>query len=255
MAKETDFPPFFLFLASAILTYAAWWMPSFPMMGFVAFAPLFALTDRVNETSSVWEKMEWVLLSLTVSFFSAHHFDTSYLVSSMFSAILFTLPFVAHVWVRQTLGPRAGKITILLFWLALEYLLLKVRPAESVFLANMLQLKGSWMHWSGHTGYLAGSLWILVANLFVYEVFLSRIPFRWPWIVTAALIVLGPLAYSFYLTETEISRQMMIKLYEGNPYSNTPAAYLAQGEWIVRTATWISALVLLFTLVKSKVNR
>lgn len=255
MAKETKIHPFFLFLSTALLASAAWWMASFPLLGFVAFAPIFALTDRIAETSSVWEKMEWVLLALTLSFFASHHFDTSLIAISMLEGILFTLPFVGHVWIRQTLGPKAGKITILLFWLSLEYLLLKTRPAESTYLADMLKLKNNWTQWSVNTGYLGSSLWLLLTNLFVYQATLSKTPFHWSWITAAVLALAAPLGYSFYLTDQGISREMMINLYSQNNSNGTAAAYLAQGEWIVRTAAWISTLVLLFTLVKNKIHR
>ena len=255
MAKETEIHPSLLFLGTALLASAAWWMASFPLLGFVAFAPLFALTDRAVETSSVWEKMEWVLLALTLSLYASHHFDSSFLVTAMLEGIAFTLPFVAHVWVRQTLGPYAGKITILLFWLSLEYLLLKIKPAGGTYLADMLQLMNNWNHWNHNTGYLGASFWLLLTNLFVYEAALSKTPFRWPWIVAAVLALTGPLAYSFYLTDEGISRERMINLYSQSNSTETAGAYLAQGEWIVRTAAWISTLVLLFTLVKNKISQ
>lgn len=251
MAKKNSLPSYALFIASSLLLSGGWLMASFPIFIFLALAPLFALTDRATDTSSVWEKMEWVLLALIIAFAAAHAFEAAFLVSSMLYAILFTMAFIGHVWVRQTLGSRAGKITILLFWLAIEYLLLKVRPSESTFLADSVRLQPDWVKWNIHTGYLGSTLWILVTNLMVYETFLSEKPFQWYWISLAVLFMLGPMAYSFTLENTPVSRAMMLGLYDGTT-GIEDVAYLAQGEFIVRTAAWLSTLILLFTFVKSQ---
>jgi len=226
-------------------------MASFPIFIFLAIAPLFALTDRATDTSSIWEKMEWVLLALIISFTAAHAFDSSFLVSSMFYAIGFTLAFTAHVWVRQTLGNRAGKITVIIFWLAMEYVVLKLRPGPSTFLADSLRLQPDWLRWNIHTGYLGATLWILITNLMVYEAILSEKPFQWYWIVSTLIFLLGPLSYSYSLDNAPIERSAMASLYEGNS-GMKDVTYLARGEFVVRTAAWLSTLIILFTFVKSQ---
>jgi apolipoprotein N-acyltransferase len=251
MAKKTSLPSYALFIASALLLSGGWLMASFPIFIFLAFAPLFSLTDRATDTTSVWEKMEWVLLALMVGFAAAHSFDGTYIVSSMLYAILFTIAFIGHVWVRQTLGSRAGKITIIFFWLAIEYVLLKIRPSESTFLADSIRLQTDWVRWNVHTGYLGSTLWILMTNLMVYETFLSEKPFQWYWITLAVLFLLGPMAFSYTLDNAPIDKAMMLSLYEGNP-GMQDVTYLARGEFMVRTSAWLSTLILLFTFVKSQ---
>jgi apolipoprotein N-acyltransferase len=253
MARKSDLPPVALFLTSGLLLTGGWLMASFPIFIFLGLAPLFALTDRATDTSSAWEKMEWVLLALIIAFLSAHIFDFSFIVSSMAYAILFTICFIGHVWVRQTLGSRAGKITIILFWLTLEYLLLKFRPTESTFLADSLRLQSSWLRWNIHTGYLGASLWILVTNLLVYYTVLSENPFQWHWIILTVMFLAGPMAFSFYLENVPVDRSTMVNLYLEKP--GTDEIYLARGEFVVRTAAWLSTLILLFTFVKSQTTR
>ncbi len=254
MAKESSYSSVLLFIVSALLLTGGSLMASFPIFIFFGLAPLFALTDRANDTSTVFEKMEWVLLALTVYFLSIHLFDFSYIVSSMTYSILFTLPFIGQVWVRQTLGPRGGKITIILFWLALEYALLKIRPAESNFLADTIQLHPNWMRWNIHTGYLGASFWILITNLMVYQIFFSKSPFRWYWIVLAAIFLLGPAAYSYFLDSGSITRKDLVNLY-ADKLIVKDVTYLARGEFVVRTAAWVSTLILLFTFVKSQTTK
>ncbi len=253
MAKKNNYPPAILFIAASLLLTGGWLMASFPVFIFFAFAPLLALTDR-TDTSTVWEKMEWVLLALTISFLSAHAFDFSFIVSSMLYAILFTLPFVGHVWVRQNLGKGAGKITIVLFWLAIEYTLVNVRSAESIFLADSLRLQPDWTRWNIHTGYLGASLWILMTNLMVYLTFLSENPFRWYWIILTVTFLAGPLTYSYFLNFASVDHDSMVNLYTDRSMIKD-VTYLARGELVVRTAAWFSTLILLFSFIKSQTTR
>ncbi|HRI79705.1 MAG TPA: hypothetical protein PLR06_09245 [Cyclobacteriaceae bacterium] len=254
MAKETNLPPWALFIGGSLFIAGGWLMASFPAFILIGLAPLFALTDRATSIASVWEKMEWVLLSLVVFFLSSHSFDFNFIVSSLAYAILFTLPFAGYVWVRQTLGSRAGKISIVLFWLALEYLLLKLFPASSTYLADALRLEPSWVRWNIHTGYLGSSLWILITNYMIYQAFLSIQPFRWHWILLAVIFIASPVVYSYSLDISCLTREDMLNLYSGNSMTNN-VMYLARGEFVVRTAAWISTLILLFTLVKSQTTQ
>ncbi len=254
MAKETKYPAVTLFISSSLLLAGGWLMGPFPVFIFFGLAPLFALADRAESTSSAWEKMEWVLLALTVSFLASHSFDLSYLVSSIALAILFTLPFLGQVWVRHTLGPRVGKVTIVFFWLAIEYILLKVMPDSSVFLADVLQQEPLWVRWNIHTGYLGTSCWILMTNLLVYQTLLSRNPFQWHWIIVTVVFLGAPFLYSNTLENSAISRSEMLNLYSPTG-SSEDVTYLARGEFVVRTAAWLSTLILLFTFVKNQTIR
>lgn len=254
MVKDNSYPAIVLFATAVALLSAGWLMGSFPIFVFFGLAPLLALTDRVNDTSAVWEKMEWVLLALTVMFLAVRQFDFSYTVSSMVYAIVFTLPFIGNVWLRQVLGEKAGKITLLLFWLTLEYALIKLKIDGVVFLADAIWLQSSWTHWNIHTGYLGASLWVLVTNLLVYQSLLSAKPFQWHWMVLTVISLAGPIVYSYFNEASSVHREDMMNLYSGKT-EGLPALYLARGEFVVRTAAWISTLVLLFTLVKSQIKK
>ncbi len=254
MAKEASYHPALLVLAGGLLTSGAWLMGPFPLLIFIGLAPIIALTDRAQNTATVWETMEWPLIGLSIFFLAARHFDFSYIVSSLALAIAFTLTLVAHVWVRHTLGPRAGKLTILLFWLALEYVLLKTFPDHAIFLGDTLKLVPHWMRWNTHTGFLGGSLWILLTNLAVYQAVMSKEPFQWPWIASAVICLTAPFAYSYGLKTSPLTHDDMMNFYTTSG-AVTDLTYLARGEFVVRTAAWVSTLVLLFTFVKHQTSK
>jgi apolipoprotein N-acyltransferase len=253
MATEHSLPNWILFVSSIILLVAGWLMHSFPIMIFFAFAPLFALADRAGD-SEAWEKKEWILLALTFSFLAAREFDLTFIVSSIAYAIVFTLPFLFYSWVRQVLGPRAGKITIILLWMSLEYIILKLFNADAVFLADALKTKVDWMKWDQYTGYLGGTLWILMTNWLAYQALLSEKPFQWHFIILMVLFVAAPMIYSTTLAGEPVSRNTMTNFYSDKS-GLQDVMYLARGELMVRTAAWLSTLILLFTFVKSQTKR
>lgn len=251
--KRPEIPPLLLSLAGALLLCGGFLFPSFPFLIFVGIAPLMALPEPAEKSSgSILEKMELVLLALTIPLLAYAWVAEIPIVNALAMGILFTLTFVGHAWVRRVLGVRSGKITLILFWLAAEYLVLKVAPLRGIYLADTLSQLGGWMRWTTHTGYLGATLWILVVNWCVYMAVLQGKGILWPW----ALLGIGllPLLYAATLTNSPISRELMINLY-ANKVSDADVIYLARGELVVRTATWLSALILLFTFVRQQIRK
>ena len=249
-------PPWLLTLSSAVLLSGGWLMSSFPVLIFVGVAPLLAVArPAIRPGSSVFEKLELVLVALAVGWVvNAVARDTP-IVSALVLAIVFTMAFVAHAWVRRVLGARTGILILIFFWLALEYLMVKFIPSQGFFLADALRTKEDWLRWNIHTGYLGASLWVLLVNGCVYLALLQeKKGIQWVWLVAAILLAAGPVGYSQGLDNSPISREAMINLYQNNPTA-TDVIYLARGEWIVRTATWLSALILLFTFVRQQTRK
>lgn len=255
MAKNSPkLSPLLLAVLATLLLTAGWLMASFPLLIFFGLAPLMAVAESKDKNDSIFEKMELVLLILAVAFMARAFTHHSSVVMALVSAIGFTLAFVAHAWVRQALGIRAGKITLIIFWLAVEYVFLKVMPSGSLYLADTLSLQGDWTRWTPHTGYLGASLWILLVNACWYMAFLQETGIRWGWMVAGILLMGGPLSYSYTLAGPPITREIMINLYENLP-ADLDVTYLARGEWVVRTAAWLSTLILIFTFVKHQTKK
>jgi apolipoprotein N-acyltransferase len=255
MAKKnnTTLKPWLLFLISAALLSAGWLVKSFPISIFFGIAPLFAIADQAKEGDDFWVHIEFILLALVVCFFSATTFNSSYLIVALLHAILFALAFLSYSFSYQSLGSRLGKFTIIFFWLALEYLLLKLPWGEkSIFLADAVYLKTEWLGWSSRTGYLGTSLWILCTNLLVYiAIFKEKI--NWYFVTLSIVCLTGPAIYSYSTSTMGISREQMISLYSIDKIE--VSSYFKRGELVARTAAWISVLILLIALVRNKTKK
>ncbi len=252
MAKNPSLPHYALAAASVGLLTCGWLMAPFPLLIFFGLAPL--LTFAETPDKGILEKMEWVLLALTLPLALRAFIRHESLVIALVMGIAWTLVFVAHAWVRQVLGIRTGKITLLLLWLALDYVCLKLAPGKTIFLADSLESQGTWTRWTVHTGYLGSGAWILMVNWAVYKAFLEQKGLSWLWLLAGILVLAGPAIFSQMIADSPVTREAMINLYSGHIIDGTDS-YLARGEWMVRTAAWISLLILMFTAVKSQTRK
>jgi hypothetical protein len=257
MAKENKAPlsPLILFLIATALLTAGWLMKSFPIFLLAGFAPLIAITDQIKKEDSFWESFEWVLIALGISLFAGHFFNFNFFISSLIQAIIFTIAFICFGFARQNLGDRLGKLPILFFWLALEYVFLKIDwPSHSLFLADGFSLKSSWLQWTIYTGYLGTSFWVLLCNLVLYYALFKNGKINLLPLILFFMCAIGPIVFSYVKGGEIISRDNMMALYNKET-AELPLVYMARGEFIPRTAAWVSVLILLFALVKNKTKK
>lgn len=244
--------PYILFAISVMLLSAAFLMRSFPVLIFAALAPLFAVADHADGTN-FWNKVELAGAAFVLSLFAWYEFDLNMAVPAVLEGIAIALTFLAYTFSRRGLGSTLGKLTLVIFWLAMEYLLLKFLPARPVFfLADAVYLKVEWLRWTNSTGYLGASLWILLANLLLY-LGLFRSGLRIGYLIAFLIVILGPIFYSYTLQTDYATRLQMILLYMDGP--TRADGYQARGEWIPRTAAWISVLILLSAFVKDNIRK
>jgi hypothetical protein len=254
MAKKNSSVPnvWLLFGLATLLLAAAGLMKSFPVLIFAALAPLFAITDQARESTSPWNRFELILVALATGLLAAHAFNFSFTIAVMLQAILFTLTFMGYVFAYKNLGARLGKFTIIFFWLGLEYLLLKLPwNNQVIYLADVLLLKPDWYSWTIYTGYLGVTLWILLANLLFYMSLFRAPGFNVYYFVGALLLVVAPIVYSLQVENSMITYSHMMQLYGFATKGSLPENYSQRGEFIARTAAWVSVLIILLSFVKN----
>jgi hypothetical protein len=242
-----------LFLAGTVLLSLGWFMKPFPVFVFIGLAPFFAILDHTIESENFWEHSELILIGLAIFFFSTFLFDPSSLVKAIILAIVFTLPFLGFAYIHESFGARTIKLTVIFLWLGMEYAMVKIQwPGQAIYLADAFQFVPTWLRWNHETGYLGASAWILLAN-WVFYGGLLRPSVNWFLIFLGLAIVISPIAYSLSLNISPIVRSEMITLYKDNSILDN--AYSANGELVARTCTWLSVLIVLFAVVKSRVTK
>jgi hypothetical protein len=241
-----------LSIGGTVLLAVGFYMKAFPIFVFIGLAPFFAILDHTMDGDHFWEHAELILIGLAIALFAAFQFDATFVITILFLAILFTLPFIGFAFAHENLGPRTGKFIVIILWLGLEYVLVKLQWPRHVFhLADSLQAWPAWVRWNTTTGYLGASAWILLTNWLVYAAVLRQ-GIRWPLVILALTIWIGPMIYSYTLPAQTITRHTMLELYNNKVVSS--GNYAATGELVARTSAWVSILVLVFAGVKSRTS-
>jgi hypothetical protein len=239
-----------LFLTSVALFTAGWLMKPFPLFLFAGLAPLFALADENS-----WSTNELALLALTVAFFAARLFRSEFLVWSIAQGIAATLPFVGYGYLRKNLRLPIGKGSIIIFWLGMEYLLLKLPLRESaVFLADGLQQSPVWLRWNHDTGYLGASAWILVCNFVLYlACSAADTRGRIVYSVLTMVVLAGPIVASYRMALNPLTRADMMAVYRHQPVLDT--TYYYRGEVVPRLSAIVSGVLLAMTFLYPKTQK
>uniref|UniRef100_UPI0040498F1C hypothetical protein n=1 Tax=Fulvivirga sp. TaxID=1931237 RepID=UPI0040498F1C len=162
--------------------------------------------------------------------------------------------------VKKNLNSNLGVMTLIIYWLAFEYIALLINPElGNYFVFGSLE-KLSILNISTITGFLGYTLWALASNLvLVFVLYEATSPYKVKLrvlsLIYAAILITAPLWLSLIwsIEGDNVSRQLMIDNYSGLHIENTD--YLQKGEWLGRTSTWIAVLLTIYSLVKKKITK
>lgn len=244
--------PLLLCCFSLLMFLLSWSISFFPITIFIAFAPLFALLD-IPENNAKADRIVFGAVALGAIFGRSFTYD--HLIGVVFFGIILALLFKGFK-LAQRVVPKIKKVMLIIAILALEFIVLKLGYLkEPVFIADSLQHATHWTGWNNYTGYLGMSFWVLIVNLFFYKALFEKPTWHWPSALLGVFLLIIPVLISLNTDWTTITRLDMEQVYLSGGYSINAIRYLQQGEWIARTATWISVLMVMFTLIKIRTKK
>ena len=86
------------------------------------------------------------------------------------NSIMMTLVFMLFHYTKKHLGQRRGYIALIAYWMAFEYFHLNWELTWPwLSLGNGFANQVSWIQWYEYTGVFGGTLWILIANILVFQ--------------------------------------------------------------------------------------
>lgn len=229
----------------------------FPFAALIAFFPLISLLEKTAEGEQPF--VYWFTPALIVLGLNAI-FTVDRLALILGYSVGLTLAISAYLITSHLSKNRLGVFTILLFWLSFDYLVLKVLPeASGAFLSTFFDGYDV-VSWSRNTGNLGITAWIITANILLYYVFLwrdavFRNEIRWLSLIYSLLIICTPVVIGLYIVPgwIPVTIAEVKAVYVEN--SNTAdITYMENGEWLGRTATWVSVMILVYAVIKGKVK-
>jgi apolipoprotein N-acyltransferase len=171
------FSSLILSLLSGLLLVAAWPDAGFTPLIFIAWVPLLVLADKEEN------KIRFFLFAL-LSMFIWNAGTTWWIWNStaagaigaiIANSFLMTIPLWGFHTFKTRYGNKSGLISLIAFWLSFEYVHLNWQLSWPwLTLGNVFAKHTDWVQWYEFTGVSGGSLWVLLANVIVFELIKTR---------------------------------------------------------------------------------
>ena len=172
-----------LSLLSALLLSAGWLWHILVILIFVAWLPLIELDFQLEKEPG--KRKGWVFFGYVyLTMLSWNLITTWWIINSTVvgalmafgaNSLLMTIPIALYRKTRIRLGNRMGFLSLVAYWLCLEYLHLNWDLSWSwLNLGNVFAFRHHWVQWYDYTGALGGTLWVLLVNILVYRAFFMQ---------------------------------------------------------------------------------
>ncbi|MBE0646531.1 MAG: apolipoprotein N-acyltransferase [Bacteroidales bacterium] len=170
---------FLLSVLSGLILALAWPENGFPGLLFIGFVPLLFLEDYMTRNRDQFLKFSTLFYSYP-AFFTWNLLTTWWIYNSTFmgavmavvlNSLFLAVVFQAFSWAKRRLPTKfAGYLALISFWIAFEYLHLNwVLTWPWLTVGNGFCSYYMWVQWYEYTGVLGGTLWVLVANILIFE--------------------------------------------------------------------------------------
>ncbi|MEL7001374.1 MAG: hypothetical protein AAFN93_01430 [Bacteroidota bacterium] len=238
----------FLSIVLISLSKASNFTSVFVLLG---IAPLFAIYDQyLHKKVHTLKFIGLIGLSLILSFccwqILEGHFNFEVFTQALLHGALMAISLVLYWFTDKYARNRIGFFTVIIYWLALEYcsLLIDYTPSFMI-LGGVLSNWGTSIAWHTETGWLGISAWIITGNILFYYVFFKDLAifngrFRVLTLIYVVLFLSLPFIYGYFSANSTSLVEMNIS---------------ASEEYLGRTAMWVTALLLSYGFVKSKVKK
>ena len=171
-----------LALLSALLFSIPFFQWGTGLLLMVAFVPLLFIEDEIAARKRRRKKSErkgrligyalitFTLFVLLTTWWVYWASWTGVVASVIVNAGYMTLTFLLFHYARRKLGDRLGYASLVIFWLAFEFLYLRAQiNFPWLVLGNGFANDVRLIQWYEWTGALGGSLWALVMNIVIFK--------------------------------------------------------------------------------------
>ncbi|UYQ93515.1 apolipoprotein N-acyltransferase [Chitinophaga horti] len=171
------YTPLGLALLSSILLWAAWPTSPLTFLIFIAFVPMLALADKAKSPLSYFGAayLTLVLWNVFTTWWVGNTpIPVSGALANIANALLMVFPWMGYRSVREKLGKKAGYFALVVFWLTFEHVHLRWELSWPWLTLGNVFAQQTWaVQWYEYTGVNGGSLWVLLTNISIYELWLK----------------------------------------------------------------------------------
>ena len=167
---------------SGVLLWLAWPERGFTPLIFFAFVPLFFAEhsfSTVNKSGRGFRMFGNFYLALLTwnaltTWWIYNATDAGSFIAIGLNSLFMTVPWYLYFHVRSRHGTSIGYLSLIIFWIAFEYLHLNWEISWPwLTLGNVFSTHPEWIQWYEFTGTLGGSAWVLMVNILIFQLIKS----------------------------------------------------------------------------------
>tara|TARA_Y100000991_G_scaffold101043_1_gene76187 strand:- start:2875 stop:4443 length:1569 start_codon:yes stop_codon:yes gene_type:complete len=196
-----------LCLISALFLVLSWPPSGFPFLIFGAFVPIFFVIHDIRKKRFVfiYSFLIFALWNLFTTYwiYNASLFGAvaAICINSILMASVITLFF----WIKQKFNDRRSWWAFISLWLSFEYLHFNWDLSWPwLTLGNAFAHYPLFIQWYEYTGTLGGSLWILLANIFLFQFVNNKSKY-----LLFSLVIVIPILFSFLIDSKNEKRKVI----------------------------------------------
>lgn len=166
---------FLLSTISGLLLFAAWPVSVLTPLIFIAWIPLLMVADQSKTASRFFGLAFWALLvwNTGTTWWMWNSTDVGTIAAIMFNSMLMTFPWWGYFHLKKK-GKKTGYISLIAFWMCFEYIHHNWQLSWPwLTLGNVFAVYPDTVQWYEYTGVQGGTLWVLLINVLLYEVWID----------------------------------------------------------------------------------
>jgi len=219
----------FLSVSSGLLLAFSWpEIGVFPILLF-AFVPLLMLEDDLQkfEDNRKGKKVFWFsfiaffIFNAITTYWVYHATLFGAIAAFLVNATLMATAFYLFHKIKSATTTRLGYLAFIVFWISMEYLHLNWDLSWPwLTLGNGFSNSPNLVQWYEFTGFLGGSLWVLLMNVLLFRLAKQQ---NLKAIVFPLLVLLAPIISSYYLMpDIKEEKQLKVLIVQPNvdPYTD-----------------------------------
>jgi len=208
------FTNLFLTFASGILLWAAWPTSPLTFLIFIAWIPLLWLESKPISNRKFFGLTYIAILiwNVATTWWIWNASEPGAVSAFLANSLIMCLPWLAFRITRKKFGNRIGHISLISFWLCFEYIHLHDWGLSWPWLTlgNVFATHTGWIQWYEYTGTSGGSLWIMIANILIFQLLKKNVQhsiFNIQRSIFAILVLIAPVSISYLMKSRATSNQ------------------------------------------------
>jgi apolipoprotein N-acyltransferase len=200
-----------LALASAVILWLGWPIKPLGFFLFIGLVPILFLEKLIVEgeqhrapgyTFFKYSYLAMLFWNLFTTWWVMHSTLPGGIAAVVLNALLQCMPLMAFYFTKKMLGRVVGYISFIVYWVAFEQFHLNWDLSWPwLTMGNGFASLTEWVQWYEYTGFLGGSVWVLLVNLLIFLA-IERYPLQpvqvKKLLLPLALVVL-PIAVSYLM--------------------------------------------------------